>query len=178
MATEEFQGSCGFEILFTQNVPHLLEKIFFSLDYESFKTCQEVNKIWHDLLTSDSYLKKAKIMFQEGIVEDEKKLHLAIKEGSTDVATRILDMGLVDVNYQLFKLTPGLTPLLTAVSYGKKDMTKFLLEKGADPNMEGFGGWLQTLFKTLLPATRFVASHSCSDRQSVCVCATSKLDIA
>ena len=98
MAREEHQGSCGIEVLFTKTVPHLLEKIFFSLDYESFKTCQGVNNIWHDLLTSDSYVKKAKSTFQEGIVEDEKKLCLASKEGKKDEAAKILDMGLVDVN--------------------------------------------------------------------------------
>ena len=72
-------------------------------------------------------------------MEDEKKLHIAIKEGSTDVAAKILDMGLVDVNC-LTEIKDQLcsrksTPMLTAVSYSKKNMVKFLLERGADPNM-------------------------------------------
>ena len=43
-------------MLFTRSVPHILEKIFFSLDYESFMRCSEVNKTWNDLLTSEPYL--------------------------------------------------------------------------------------------------------------------------
>ena len=34
--------SYAFEILFNRQVPHIVEKIFFSLDYESLKKCLEV----------------------------------------------------------------------------------------------------------------------------------------
>ena len=132
-------GSCGFETLFAKNVPHLLEKIFFSLDYESFKTCREVNCTWHKLLTSDSYLKKAKSVFQEGILEDEKKLWLASKKGNVAEALRILDIaiGLVDINCMVVYgdgEAYGSTPLWQAGPWGKKDMVQLLLERGADPN--------------------------------------------
>ena len=51
--------------LFPRNVPHIIEKIFFYLDYESYKKCHEVNSTWFELLTSDSYQKKAKAVFRE-----------------------------------------------------------------------------------------------------------------
>ena len=96
-------------------------------------------------------------MFHEGIVEDEKILWLASQTGKIDLAAKFIDTGLVDVNCltqikdkfnncygtgcRLHDILDS-SPLMEAVKYGKKDMTKFLLEKGADPNMEGFGGWL------------------------------------
>ena len=33
-----------FDEIFTKTRPHILEKISLSLDYETFKSCQEVNK--------------------------------------------------------------------------------------------------------------------------------------
>ena len=57
----------SFDTLFAKNVPHILEKIFLSLDYESFKACQRVNNSWNVLLTSASFIKKARTLFQKGI---------------------------------------------------------------------------------------------------------------
>ena len=57
--------------LFDRAVPHILEKIFFCLDYESYKKCHEVNSSWRELLTSALYLKKAKEVFKEEIWKDE-----------------------------------------------------------------------------------------------------------
>ena len=50
--------SCPFDKLFSKNVPHILEKIFFpviSEDYKSIMLCLKVCKKWHSLLTSTSY---------------------------------------------------------------------------------------------------------------------------
>ena len=41
---------CAFGTLFTRNVPHILERIFLSLDYYSFNECLNVNKAWNGLL--------------------------------------------------------------------------------------------------------------------------------
>ena len=41
---------CAFDTLFGRSVPHILEGIFFSLDYKSFKNCMDVNKRWNELL--------------------------------------------------------------------------------------------------------------------------------
>ena len=66
---------CGFDTLFARNVPHILEQIFFSLDYETYKTCLEVCKAWNELLTSEAYQGKAKSVFHDGILKDERYLH-------------------------------------------------------------------------------------------------------
>ena len=49
MATDDKISRLGtFSILFNKNVPHVQEKIFFSLDYDSLKACGEVCKTWHE----------------------------------------------------------------------------------------------------------------------------------
>ena len=47
-------GSCAFDKLFPKSVPHVLEKIFLSHDYTSFKNCLDVNNTWNMLLTSNT----------------------------------------------------------------------------------------------------------------------------
>ena len=54
-----------FDTLLSKNVPHILENIFFSLDFESFKACFEVSKTWNTLLKSEMFHKKAQGAFQE-----------------------------------------------------------------------------------------------------------------
>ena len=60
METKDTMDYCTFDTLFSKNVPHLLEKIFLSLDYKSYKRCLEVSKLWNDLLTSKSFQRKGK----------------------------------------------------------------------------------------------------------------------
>ena len=52
----------AFGVLFAKSVPHILEKIFFSLDYRSFQTCFKVNSVWNQLLSSQPYQKWFKHM--------------------------------------------------------------------------------------------------------------------
>ena len=47
----------AFGVLFAKSVPHILEKIFFSLDYKSFQTCLKVNSAWNKELSSQRYQK-------------------------------------------------------------------------------------------------------------------------
>ena len=63
METEVNLDYSAIEALFSKNLPHLLEKIFFSLDYESYKRCLEVSVVWRNLLTSDSFKKRGKSVF-------------------------------------------------------------------------------------------------------------------
>ena len=51
---------CGFEVLFNKNVPHILEKIFLNLDYDSFMACQDVSKAWRALFSSEAFKKRAR----------------------------------------------------------------------------------------------------------------------
>ena len=59
----ETMDPCAFDMLFTRSVPNILEKIFLSLDYNSFKACLEVSKAWKGLLVSESFKRKAKLVF-------------------------------------------------------------------------------------------------------------------
>ena len=88
----------GFSTLFIKSVPHILEKIFFSLDYKSFKTCTEVNNAWKELLTSESFIVRGRELFQDEILKDEKTLLDASERGESDRVRRLLSTGMVDVN--------------------------------------------------------------------------------
>ena len=120
----------GFEALFSKNVPHLLEKIFFSLDYESYKRCLEVSNVWHDLLTSDSFQKKGKYVFHTEIVKDGVNLYYAAGDGDEAKALKVLSTRMIDVN------TTSLceTPLTRASYHGQKDIVQLLFDSGADLN--------------------------------------------
>ena len=63
-----------FSLLQAQNVPHIIEKIFFSLDYESYKACMEVSVVWNELLTSDSYRQRGRRVFGDVTWPDEDEL--------------------------------------------------------------------------------------------------------
>merc|ERR1712154_732796 len=67
---QENMDSSPLTMLFTRSVPHILEKIFFSLDYESFVRCSEVNRTWNGLLTSEPYLSA----FHRATVEYNNKI--------------------------------------------------------------------------------------------------------
>ena len=52
---------CGFDLLFSKNVPHILEKIFLYMeDYDSFKACQDVCIAWRALFSSEAFKKRAR----------------------------------------------------------------------------------------------------------------------
>ena len=129
-------GPCGnFDILFSRNVPHILDIIFFSLDYKSFKTCMKVCIAWNDLLKSEVYKIKGKTFFHEEILKDEKRLLYASRLGYIKTVKKLLDTEMVDVNcvagnhYQ--------TPLCEAAYYGHKNIAMFLIDRGADLNKRG-----------------------------------------
>ena len=69
---------CAFDMLFAKNVPHILEKIFLSLDLKSYKACLKVNSTWHRILTSESFCKKA-----EADIRLHIKLELVFKRFET-----------------------------------------------------------------------------------------------
>ena len=127
----EITGPCAFDMLFRRNVPHVLEKIFFSLDYASFKTCLKVSKTWHGLLTSERFQKRGKCVYQKDILEEENKLINASMMGTVGEVRKLLSTGMVNVNCQD---EHGSTPLSKAVSAGKLNVAMVLLGAGADPN--------------------------------------------
>ena len=93
-SSRKCEGPCAFDKLFSKSVPHILEKIFFSLDYESFKQCLEVSETWNKLLMSEPYLKIGKSVFREALIA---KLGNATRNGNTKEVRRILSSGMLDV---------------------------------------------------------------------------------
>ena len=166
---DTMMGVCAFDTLLTRNVPHILEKIFFSLDYKSFKKCQEVSTTWNQLLTSESFQKIGKSVFHKEIEED---LWDAIVEDNVDGVRRILSNGMAEVNcehtvklvaphknqrdYNTKRLPWDFhsylgpnqydmwerieTPLYYAARMGQKDVVQLLIERGADPNWQHGSG--------------------------------------
>ena len=108
-----------FETLFTMNVPRVLERIFFSLDYESFEKCKKVCVAWNSLLKSKLFKTRAKSHFATDISRHENKLWCIY--------------GVKKVTRQrVFAQKLGLTPLCFASKKNKTKVVKALLEKGAE----------------------------------------------
>ena len=119
----------AFDTLFTKSVPHLLEKIFFSLDYQSFKGCLDVSKPWNYLLKSERFKKLGNDVFREDI---ERDLWQASNGGNCYEIKRIFACFEVDVNFLWGNEQD--TPLHRASMNGDKDVVQLLLDQGADPN--------------------------------------------
>ena len=135
MDTGENIRYCAFNKLFVKNVPHILEKIFFSLDYNTFKTCAEVSNTWKDLLSSESY-KKASEEMLENKKKKERQLWHASYWGNTEEVRRLLSGGMLDgngVGFDPWKWK--MTPLHMAALHGHLDVVKILLDVGTEPNM-------------------------------------------
>ena len=120
-------GPCRFNTLLPRSFPHVLEQIFFHLDYESFKTCFEVSTTWKELLTSESIQKKARDVFLAEIEEDEMQLMHASFKGNTKMIRRLLSTNMLDIN--------STSPLQMAAEMGFKEVVRLLIDSGANPNM-------------------------------------------
>ena len=121
----------GFDNLFSINVPHIQEIIFFSLDYKSYKACLEVNGTWKELLTSKRYITQGKYVFKEEILMEEERLCIAASFNNTDKVRRLLATGMVDVNCGVSG-ERGETPLHRAAMYGNDKVAQLLIKSGAD----------------------------------------------
>ena len=136
----KLEGPCSFDILFAKNVPHVFERIFLSLDYESFKACLGVSNKWNKLLMSESFQKKAKSLFQLNISSDEMKLFNASCHGDFDEVKRLLASScLMNVNCEGISKRRihywKWNPLLHVAKCGQKYIAEMLIDAGADPNI-------------------------------------------
>ena len=124
----------AFDTLFRKNnVPHLLEKIFFSLDYDSFMACRMVNKDWNKLLSSERYVEESHKMLLEK-KKNEEKLCEYSGNGNVVGVRQLLSSG-VNPNYQKYDKFDWIqTPIFLAAKSGFAEVIKQLLQAGADPN--------------------------------------------
>ena len=138
MDAGEFSSGCNFVPLFSSSFPHILEKIFFSLDYESYKNCLEVCNEWKGVLTSDRYKTKGRSVFKEEIGEDEKKLSTAVRQDNRDEVRMLLASGMINVDCKCGY--GGNKPLHAAAGGGLKEVAELLIESGAEVNKSGYRG--------------------------------------
>ena len=122
-----------------RDVPHILEKIFFSMDYTSLKTCMNVSKTWRKLLLTTPYHNRLKELWKELLIEkpvNEKKLYDASKEGDTEVVMKLCNNPVVDVNVEITLRWNGhySTPLIEAARGGHEEVIRVLLKAGAVVN--------------------------------------------
>ena len=165
MTKTESRNCRPFDQLFAKNVPHIMENIFLSLDFESFKKCLRVSSAWNELLTSESFLMRAKNVFQAEILECERDLWEDSKDGRVDEVRILLSSGLLNVNkMHAFRAlherpcfhrhilhassdvceTPwntATTALYEAANRGHKEVVQLLLQGGAEPDKGNNLGW-------------------------------------
>ena len=102
----ELKRSIGFEELFNKSVPHILERIFLSLDINSIQQCYKVCQQWKSFLTSEYFEMKVKSEFAWAI--EDTFYNAAYCSDSLKVGT-LLSYGLMDVNYvALSWASPGM----------------------------------------------------------------------
>ena len=142
MTPNKASAPCEFDKLLTKHVPHILEKIFLSLDYVSFKVSSEVCHSWHQLLNSESIQKKAKLLYTEDTSIHERKLCNSSKEGNTKEVRRLLSSG-VNPNCVVYNNDDELDlvlgrqvhiPIICASENGHKYVVELLVDVGADVN--------------------------------------------
>ena len=125
-----------FDKLLNKNMPHILEEIFLSLDFQSFKNCHRVCKAWNGFLSAKSLHQKAKKLLSH----NNQRLRLALTEGNANKLERILSNGMVDVNdkvalHKMTEETIGPLPLSLASYRGYRDVVQLLLKAGADAQL-------------------------------------------
>ena len=62
-----------------------MERIFLSLDYESFKSCLKVSKAWNDMLSSENIQRRAKVMYHVEMWMDTDELERKYYATNRDV---------------------------------------------------------------------------------------------
>ena len=131
------KNKCPFDSLLQRNVPHIIEMIFLSLDYDSFKECLDVNATWRNQISSAFLRRNGELLCYKGIFEDERKLLKAADLGLDCHVKIFLDYGMIDVNASDHI---GNTSLHFAVRNGDKKVVNILLDRGAKPDIYRLDG--------------------------------------
>ena len=150
MDEENTKPPCEFDRLFTKSVPHILEKIFFSLDYDSLMSSRLVCKAWNELHSAELYRQQALNMFQEK-KKQEDDLCRSSERGNVEEVRQLLSSGVNPNCENAFSASP----LDCATCNGHKEVAKVLLNAGANPNtivLVGIGHWEMVKLKILLDA--------------------------
>ena len=127
--------SCELEVLFPKHFPHIIENIFFSMDYKTYTKCREVCSTWNKLLTSDTYQRKEKYVFRKEIWQLQDDLLNASRNGQANDVIKLLRIHVLDVESCGNRLNKyELSPLHEAALRGHNNVVKVLIEKGANPN--------------------------------------------
>ena len=139
MAQKEAKSLRGFNILLNKNVPHIWEKIFLSLDCDSFMECRKVSKLWRGLLSTDVYKKQVKAYYEKlARVKMEQRLLEFSRCGNTKGVRSLLENG-VDPNCSNARASPtDSTPLIAAACNGRSYVVAILLGDGANPDKTGW----------------------------------------
>lgn len=133
--------TCAIDSIFKRHLPHILEKIFFSLDYDSYSRCHQVSCVWNEVLISERFRKKAKSVYAIELKQEEDKLIRAPEWVDFMEVRRLLFNG-VNPNCEKYTYWTFVTPLMLAACQGHEDVVELLLDFGADPNKKR--GWEST----------------------------------
>ena len=143
MPQKEAKSLRGFDILFNKNVPHIWEKIFLSMDCDSFMECRKVSKLWRGLLSSDLYNNQVMAYYEKlARVKMEQSLEQRLIEfsrcGNTKGVRSLLEKW-VDPNCYNARASPTCsTPLIAAACNGRRYVVAILLGDGANPDKTGW----------------------------------------
>lgn len=74
MSVENTWDSCELGVFFPKHFPHIMERIFFSMDLKTYKKSREVYITWNNLLTTRTYQAKEKQVLCEDILKLEREL--------------------------------------------------------------------------------------------------------
>ena len=125
------------EKIFRKNVPHILEKIFFSLHYGSYVECRKVCKEWNELFSYNRYQREAEKLAEK--MKNQETFCKLVRDGNIrniEEVSHLLSNGVeIDCGgHHDDGLTHAFTPLLLSVTDGHINMVQLLLNGGADPN--------------------------------------------
>ena len=111
---------------FFERFPHIIEKIFETLDDKSLTTCREVSTTWQKFIDERnlSWIRIVKI--PKTLKHGNTYLHIAAQTGQTELLEMILDEH-EDVEDKSPKNQRGLTPFHTACESGHLKTVEMLI---------------------------------------------------